>query len=135
MASSIFFSIIIRPSNHPPHQAIRTTHHNHDVGPTLKPASLLPPTATRVRPRRTRRACLVLVIVRFLCHRPLLSAITCIDRLLLQQVGNVGRRRWQPMSKIDRACIDDAPIVTVNRRCYNARSMPINTEQQREERI
>ncbi|KAL5978007.1 hypothetical protein ACLOJK_037030 [Asimina triloba] len=118
-----------------PHQAIRITHHDHDVGLTLKPASPLLPVATCVRPNQTRRACLIPVAIRFLCLCPLSPASTYIDCLLLQQVSNVGGHHQQPTPTTDRVCIDDAVIATVNLRCYNAKSMPINTEQLREERI
>ncbi|KAL5999910.1 hypothetical protein ACLOJK_034587 [Asimina triloba] len=70
-------SLSYRRHRQAPHQTIRTTHHDHDVDPTLKPASPLPPIATRVRPRRTCHACLVLIAVRFLCHCPLPPAATC----------------------------------------------------------
>ncbi|KAL5977813.1 hypothetical protein ACLOJK_036836 [Asimina triloba] len=79
MALIIFFSIIVRPSNH--------------LCLLVVAASV--PAATRDRPCKTCRACLVVVAVCFLYHRRLSPAATCIDCPLLQQVGNIGGCRQQ----------------------------------------
>ncbi|KAL5979750.1 hypothetical protein ACLOJK_041915 [Asimina triloba] len=93
MAPSIFFSIIIRSSNHRCLVVVAGKHPIRPSTPPITTTSVL--AATHVHPRRTRCACLIPVAIRFLCHRPLSPAATYIDRLLLQQVGNVDGRRQQ----------------------------------------
>ncbi|KAL5985434.1 hypothetical protein ACLOJK_027418 [Asimina triloba] len=108
MASIIFFSIIIWPSNHRCLVVVAGKHPIRPSAPPITTTTVL--AATRVRPRRTRCACLVVVVVavRFLCHRPLPPAATYIDHPLLQQVGNVSGRRRQRGTSLA-AHTDDRP--------------------------